>query len=48
MLILGNPEQRPMTEAEEAACDVNRVIDAGVGGLRRLIAVDRASGRLSR
>lgn len=48
MLILGNPEQRPMTEAEEAACDINRVIDAGVGGLRRLIAADLASGRLSR
>lgn len=48
MLILGNPEQRPMTEDEEAACDINRVIDAGVGGLRRLIAADRANGRLSR
>ncbi len=48
MLILGNPEQRPMTEAEEAACDINRVIDAGVGGLCRLIAADLASGRLSR
>jgi NCAIR mutase (PurE)-related protein len=48
MLILGNPEQRPMTADEEAACDINRVIDAGVDGLRRLIAADRASGRLSR
>jgi uridine phosphorylase len=48
MLILGNPEQRSMTADEEAACDINRVIDAGVGGLRRLIAADRASGRLSR
>ena len=48
MLILGNPEQRPMTAAEEAACDINRVIDVGVDGLRRLIAADRASGRLAR
>jgi hypothetical protein len=37
-----------MTADEEAACDINRVIDTGVGGLRRLIAADRASGRLSR
>jgi len=46
MLILGNPEQRPMTEAEVAACDVNRVIDVSVDGLRRLIAADRAAGRI--
>lgn len=44
MLILGNPDQRPMTKEEEAACDVDRVIDASVDGLRRLIAADRARG----
>ena len=44
MLILGNPDQRPMTKEEEAACDVDRVIDASVDCLRRLIAADRARG----
>jgi uridine phosphorylase len=46
MLILGNPDQRPMTPAEVEAADVNRVIDTSVDGLRRLIAADRAAGRL--
>lgn len=44
MLILGNPEQRPMTEAEIADSPIDRVIDVSVAGLRRLIAMDSAAG----
>ena len=43
-----NAQRAKVTAAEEAACDINRVIDVGVDGLRRLIAADRASGRLAR
>lgn len=46
MLILGNPEQRPMTEKELADCSIDRVIDTSIDGLRRLIAADRAAGRI--
>jgi uridine phosphorylase len=46
MLILGNPNQRPMTEAEIADSSVDRVIDTSIAGLRKLIAADRAAGRI--
>ncbi|MFM2097815.1 MAG: hypothetical protein RIT06_443 [Chloroflexota bacterium] len=46
MLILGNPEQRPMTDEEMANCSIDRVIDTSIDGLRRLIAADRAAGRI--
>jgi uridine phosphorylase len=46
MLILGNPDQRPMTEAEIADSSVDRVIDTSIAGLRKLIAADRAAGRI--
>jgi uridine phosphorylase len=46
MLILGNPDQRPMTEAELADSSIDRVIDTSIAGLRKLIAVDRAAGRI--
>jgi uridine phosphorylase len=46
MLILGNPDQRPMTEAEIADSNVDRVIDTSIAGLRKLIAADRAAGRI--
>ncbi len=46
MLILGNPDQRPMTEAEIAESSVDRVIDTSIAGLRKLIAADRAAGRI--
>jgi uridine phosphorylase len=46
MLILGNPDQRPMTEAEIADSNINRVIDTSIAGLRKLIAADRAAGRI--
>ena len=45
MLILGNPDQKPMTPTEVEAADVNRVIATSIDGLRRLIAADRAAGR---
>jgi uridine phosphorylase len=45
MLILGNPDQRPMTEAELADSSIDRVIDTSIAGLRKLIASDRAAGR---
>jgi len=43
MLILGNPDRRPMTKEEAAAGDINRVVDTAVAGLRRLIADDKAT-----
>ena len=46
MLILGNPDQRPMTEAELADSSIDRVIDTSIAGLRKLIAADRAAGRI--
>jgi uridine phosphorylase len=46
MLILGNPDQRPMTEAELANSSIDRVIDTSIAGLRKLIAADRAAGRI--
>jgi len=46
MLILGNPDQRPMTEAEIADSNIDRVIDTSIAGLRKLIAADRAAGRI--
>jgi uridine phosphorylase len=46
MLILGNPDQRPMTEAELANSSIDRVIDTSITGLRKLIAADRAAGRI--
>jgi uridine phosphorylase len=46
MLILGNPDQRPMTEAEIADSSIDRVIDTSIAGLRKLIAADRAAGRI--
>jgi hypothetical protein len=35
-----------MTEAEIAECSVDRVIDTSIAGLRKLIAADRAAGRI--
>ncbi|RLT58514.1 MAG: hypothetical protein DWI72_01925 [Candidatus Aquidulcis sp.] len=46
MLILGNPDQRPMTEAELEDSSIDRVIDTSIAGLRKLIAADRAAGRI--
>ena len=46
MLILGNPDQRPITEAELADSSIDRVIDTSIAGLRKLIAADRAAGRI--
>jgi len=46
MLILGNPDQRPMTEAELGDSSIDRVIDTSIAGLRKLIAADRAAGRI--
>jgi uridine phosphorylase len=47
MLIFQNLDHHEPTEEERAAGDIERVIDVAVAGLRRLIAADRASGRLA-
>jgi hypothetical protein len=35
-----------MTDEEMANCSIDRVIDTSIDGLRRLIAADRAAGRI--
>ncbi|MBM4408776.1 MAG: uridine phosphorylase [Chloroflexi bacterium] len=42
MLVFQNMDHRPPTAGERAAGDVERVVDAAILGLRRLIADDRA------
>ncbi len=42
MMILGNPDMRPMTPEEEARGSMDNFLPAAVAGLRELIAQDRA------
>jgi uridine phosphorylase len=46
MMILGHPDQSPMTEAELAAGHVDNLLPSAIAGIRELIARDRASGRI--
>lgn len=42
MMILGHPDQSPMTEAEWKAGAVENVLPAAIAGMRELITADRA------
>jgi uridine phosphorylase len=47
MMILGHPDQSPMTDAELAAGHVDNLLPSAIAGMRELIRRDRAEGRLS-
>jgi uridine phosphorylase len=42
MMIMGHPDQSPMTEEELARGDINNLLPAAIAGMRELIARDRA------
>lgn len=41
MMIAGHPDQRPMTDAEAAQCDLDVLLRTAIEGLKVLIAADR-------
>lgn len=43
MMILGHPDQSPMTEAEWKAGSVENVLPAAIAGMREIIKADKAS-----
>lgn len=43
MLVFGHPDQRPMTHAEAARCDMGLLLRAAVAGVSLLIERDRAA-----
>lgn len=42
MMILGHPDQSPMTEAEWAAGSIENVLPAAIAGMREIIKADKA------
>lgn len=44
MMVMGHPDQSPMTEAEWEASKVENLIPAAVAGMRELIRADKSSG----
>ena len=44
MMILGNPDQRPMTPEELEAGSISNLLPAAIAGMRRIIEFDRQGG----